>query len=382
MSLQQIAGSGQAIWYPQAFGLAPSFVNSTAIAATGDKLALVGRVWTPNRGAKSIRKVGIRFGSAITKAGGSALTLSLQDVDLANGPPGRPDGTQDQTAAIANATIAANTWVKTGNLSADRSVNYGDRLAVVIEYDGSGRLGADSIVISNLSVGASSQAFQTAIQAQSISSVWTATNSVCVIVVFEFSDGTFGTLMGALPISAINTHTFKQDTGTADEYSMPFQLSAPLGVDGLYFPFAVAAGTADFSFILYQGTSPVTGGTVAIDAHPLQSTSPRYAYVPFSQEIALVASTQYYLSLQPTQTTSNVSVYSFDVAEAGHLACHPGGVNFNYATRLDAGSWAAATTTRRLIAGLSISSFDDGVGGGLTRPPGAMHGGMGRRGAI
>lgn len=114
------------------------------IDATGEKAAFIGRVTKTG----NIRKAHFWI-SALTKAGGSAWTASLQDVDLANGPPMRPDGTQDQTAAVSNASAAVG-WYTTPAFSTDRAVTRGDRLAFVLEFDGSGRLGADSLTLGGL----------------------------------------------------------------------------------------------------------------------------------------------------------------------------------------------------------------------------------------
>ena len=376
MTITQIPGIGPQIWYPTTINNAPTLANSApAIAATGDKTAFCGRVWTPTRGSKSIERIGYRYGSGLVKAGGSGHTVSLQDVSLTAGPPMQPDGTPDQTVAVAAADQASSTWIRTGTLSANRTVAPGGLLAVVVEFDGGGRLGADSFTLSGLNDPAVASGLQGAACVTSVSGVWAlSTNRITPNVILEMSDGTFGTLLGSIPCSLVNTHAFKQDTGTADEFALAFQVPFACKVDGMYLPFLVAANTSDFSFILYDGTTPMTGGTIAVDANAIRQTTVGDGLYPFSQEITLAANTQYYLSMQPTQTTSTVTCYSLDVSDANHLTCHSGGTAFNYSTRLDAGSWAAATSTRRLFAGLSISSLDDGTGIGGMVVPATIHG--------
>jgi len=125
------------------------------IDATGEMAAFCGRVWFSARsGTKNLSRVGFRFG-AVTKSGGSGLTVSLQDVTLSAGPPMQPDGTQDQTVAIANgnASFASNTWIRTGTFSASRTVTYGDLLAVNVEYDGGGRTNPDSVIVNTIVAG-------------------------------------------------------------------------------------------------------------------------------------------------------------------------------------------------------------------------------------
>jgi hypothetical protein len=363
MALVKLGGMGQQIWYPGQFALPPGSTQSTAIAATGDKFAMCGRVCIPGGGTKNLQRFGFRFAAAITKAGGSALTGSIQGVLTNTGPPITPDESIVQSVAISNGSIAANTWIRTGTFTII-SVTHGDRIAVVIEYDGAGRLGADSMTFTTNAMAASTSGWQGSNVVHKLSGTWTIENTEAPNMVLEFDDGTFGTLMGCVPISTINTHTYKQDTASNDEFALAFQPAVPMAVDGFFFPFIPVANTSDFSFILYDGTTPMTGGTLTVDANAVAAIAVRNGMFPFTQEISLTAGHQYYLSAQPTQTTSNITVYSFDVADAKQLICHPGGQNFNFTTRVDSGAWAAITTTRRLFAGLHISSLDDGSGSG------------------
>lgn len=378
MALQTIAGEG--FFFPASAlltsGFGTTFDSSLLIDATGEKIAMCGRVFNKDRSSKTINKVHFRFG-AVTKAGGSNLTVSLQDQALVI--PNQPDETQDQYRAIANADITANTWFTSGLITSDgtdtgskRTVAYNERIAVVIEFDGGGRLGSDSFVVSGLAGSATSNIVSNCLKT---GGSWAVIAGVAVVL-FEFSDGTFGTLQNARPVSAINTHTYKQDTGTADEYALEFQVPWPCKVDGGWAFLTVAAATADYDIILYDGTTPMASGSVSIDGGEHSSANNRYAIFGFAAEVTLAANTTYRLAFKPTQTTSNISVISIDVAAAGHFQAHPGGTAFQYTTRLDSGSWASPTTTRRLMAGVRISALDDAASaGGIKTHPG-MAGGM------
>jgi len=364
MTLQLLTGQG--ITYPDDIGalsLSPSLSGST-IDSTGEKVAICGSVFTPSRGTKSIRKIHFRFGS-VTKAGGSGLTVSLQNLLTSAGSGPVPDETQDETVAIANgdAGFTSNAWYTTGALSADRSVTHGERLAVVIEYDGSGRLGSDSVVISGMLLTGGDAKFGFPSVALKTAS-WSVTVATIPNVIFEFSDGTFGTFAGAYPHSAINSHSYKQDTAGADEYAMKLTLPFSCKTDGAIV--RVNSGTtADYDIILYEGTTALA--TVSIDGNEVAGVPSRPLRVQWSSEISLAAGTVYRLAAKPTQTTANVVVYSTDVAAANHFTCLQGGPEMCHSTRLDLGSWSD-TATRRLIGfGLSLSSIDDGAGGGGSR---------------
>jgi hypothetical protein len=362
MAYQQLSGTGLWINDPgRHLFLPPSFV-STAIAATGSKYAMVGPVWWPSRsGTKDISRMAFRFGT-VTKTGGSGLTVSLQDVSTVTAGL-IPDETQDQTVAIANgdAAFASNTWIRTGTLSANRTVVFGELLAVAIEFDGAGRLGADSINFSGLNFPNSNMSLLQSNCLQKVSGTWTNRETLPDLVL-EFSDGTFGSLDGSYPISAVNTTAFNSGN-TPDEYALEFNLPFAAKVDAGYWRLTAANTSADFEMVLYQGTSALT--TVAVDATQLGYGTPvnRPLERLFASEISLAAGTLYRWAIRPT-TTNNLTINHFDVADANHFSVHLGGTSLVLNSRTDQGAWGAATTTRRPFAGLRISSLDDGAGGG------------------
>lgn len=369
MSVQLLPGAsiplGGYIGYP---GGQPALATALTIDATGEKVAFVGRVWHGARtGSKSVRTVGFRFG-AVTKAGGSGLTVSLQDVSTAAGPPMQPDETQDQTVAIANgnASFASDTWIQTGNLSADRPVAFGELLAVVIEFDGSGRQGADSVVVSGL-VGA-----QTGPSHHAMSLLKTASFAVQPVVpnvILGFTDGTFGTLMGAFPFSALGTIAY--NTGSAsDEIALEVSFPGPVQIDAVGGIWTHANASADAEVVVYSGTSALSTQEVYGD-HGTANTAYRPAAVLLDAALSLDANTTYRVALKPT-SANNVTVNYFDVVNADHLQAHIGGTAWRYIDRADAGAWNSATTTRRPFLWPHVCGIDDAVsvggGGGGRRP--------------
>lgn len=345
----------------------PSF-TSTAFAATGDCLYYAGNYWNPYGVAKNIKYICFKFGTVTITTSG--LTWSLQDVDTANGPPLRHDGTPDQTVAMAAGAIVANAWTKTNALSANRTVTPGDRLAAVCEFDGSGRQGSDSIGFSNLALVGSGGKRMQSIVGTKIGSTYT---SIAVVpnIIFEHDDGTFGTLAGAMPCSAVNTHTFASTV----EHALAFSLPYPFVLDEVDPIVNFANSNANANVILYQGTTSLQ--STAVLGKTIESTGgARSLPLPLASQQNGAANTTYYLAVGPS-TANNVSLYSVDVADANHLTLWPGGVNFSYATRANTGVGWTPTSTRRLLAWLSGIGFDDGAGGGggLLRHPG-MNGGL------
>lgn len=384
MALQTLAGMPIPIGKPSGYadGTAPAFGSSSPIDATGEKLAFTGRVvWNGGTAGatKDISRVGFRFG-AVTKAGGSALTVSLQDVATGAGPAMQPDGTQDQTVAIANAdaSFASNTWIRTGTLSANRTVTYGDLVAVVIEFDGGGRLGADSVIVTGLGLGGvTSLGHGLATTHTTDGTTWATNQPLVPNVVLEFSGGDFGTLFGAFPVSAISTVAYNSGTGGADEYALEFSFPGPVKIAGIGGVWQHASASADADCVCYDGTSAMSNGTVtAYGDHASAVTTGDSAYEPFPGILSLSAGTTYRLAVKPTSANS-VTLYYFDVADANHFTCHTGGTGWCLTSRVDAGSWASATATRRPFLWPYVCAIDDGAsaGGGLITHPG-MVGGM------
>jgi hypothetical protein len=355
----QIPGHGPYIPDIPNVGLAPSYNSPLLIDTSTKKVALLGKVWFKERsGTKNISRVQFMLG-AVTKAGGSGLTVSLQDIASATGPPLQPDETADQTVAIPNgdASFASNSWYRTGAFNASRTVNFNGPVAVVIEFDASGRLGSDSVVINALTVSATNFINTQGIAALK-SGTWSA-QSVGSILILEFDDGTFGSVsyLNTLPASAFNTHTFASNTGGADEYALAINLPFSCKIDGGWAFVGETVNSSDFDILLYSGTSALSSYTV--DANMMSTNGARLLEFTFNGEVALAANTTYYLSFRPT-TTNSIVLYSYDVSNANFFSATFAGTGLAYATRLDQGTWAATTNTRRLFAGVRISSITTG----------------------
>lgn len=346
----------QVQWPPlPAFASPPATEGATLlIDATGEKVAMMGRVWNKDRVTKNITRVGFRF-ATIVKAGGSGLTVSLQDVSLATSPL-QPDEVQDQTVAIANgdAGFASTVWYRTGAFNAVRTVAFGELLAVVIEYDGGGRLGADSVIIGAITTAATSLRNNIGSAGLKTGGTWAGQNLI-QNVALEFDDGTFGTLFDSYPALSANTTAF--NTGSAaDEFALEFTVPAPMKVDGAWAELLLAA-SASVDLVLYDGTTALV--TVSTDFHAIATSgSTRLLRVPFAEQ-TLVPGTTYRLSVKPT-TANNVTIYDFTMSDANHLQAWPLGTSAYLATRVDAGAWTPLTTRRPLI-GLYLSAVSDGL---------------------
>jgi hypothetical protein len=344
---------------------------------SSEKVAFIGPVLWPDISvtSRAITKIGFR--SSGTKTGGSGIRLSLQDVSTATLMPYQPDGTQDQYVDIPASGWSTSGMQMSPALSANRTVNWGEMVAVVVEFDSGGRLGADTFALTGSSSG--TQYFDNSEGYVHYSGgVWaTASGTACPNFVAEFADGTFGSIGSpdAIMHQLSTTGTFNSGSATFDEYAIRFTLPFGVQIHGLWPWVGPAATSSDFDAILYDSSNNVLASK-SMDANLARALATRGYACYFSSPVELAANTQYYASIKPT-TTNNISMNYYDVLSASHLNAIFGHQNWCLATRVDgAGSWTI-NTTRRPMGGLIISGFHDGVGGGggLKSNPG-MRGGF------
>lgn len=329
--------------------------GSMAIDATGEKGAVCGTVYIPDGTARSIRKVGIGF-NTVVKAGGSALTLSLQNVSAAAGPPAQPDGTQDETVAISNASISSSSFLLTGALSADRSVVNGDMLCAVVEFDGSGRLGSDSFQISTFVSLNTNTLFASA---DLNTGAWAVLSARQPVILFEFSDGTYGTLDGASIFTAHTTTAAYNSGSTPDEYALKFTVPVTGVIDGVTL-FLTSTTTSNFDIVLYAGTTALA--TVSIDGNQWGTLTLTPGFVTIPRTV-VSSGTTYYLSIKPT-TVNNVTLGGFTVASNSYLGAFPNVTGFIRSSRVDGGSWSDTTTIVPAIKVRFTPSASSGTSGG------------------
>jgi hypothetical protein len=366
-------------WIPTAgeyFPVPPSFAVGTSmgvgtslvIDATGEKLSMQGSYWNPDRAAKTITKVGWRWGTAV-KAGGSGLIASLQDLTTTPAGAGaEPDGTMDQQVAISAAEVTTGAFTLY-TLGAGRSVTPGDLLACVVEFDGGGRLGSDSYAIGGMSLASSLIAGDGfGLFTHYVGGVWTMQTTLAPSLIFEHSDGTFGSIESGHPIVTAGSTAFNSGS-TPDENGIAFTVPEPIKVDGAWLAYIAASNAADFDVVLYEDASTLV--TVSIDAGKIViSGTNRTLKFSFPAEQTLVPGKTYRLVVKPT-TANNVTFYHYDVASASYWTAAQGGpASFNLTTRTDGGAWSE-TTTRRAQMGLLVSARLSGlarlVNGGLVQ---------------
>lgn len=319
---------------------APTFTASNLNGATTQKTGAV--VQAPKTG--NIHKIHFLTGTVTTP---TDTDIRIETIASTGLPTGTLWGTNTNVTLLSG-SITANTWT-TVTLTADAAVNQGDNFAIVIFPSGLPVYQILSIV-TGYELGFP---YRVSSNAGTYSSI-VSSNTIGV----EYSDGSFAYMPNVVPAKAINTHTIASNT-TPDEIALKFQLPFSARVTGAW-AWQTRGAAATFKTILYDsdgstvlGFSPTTIGGF---------TTGRVRVVRFPSSVTLLASTDYFLSVQPQSTTS-LDVYSIDVNAANLLDQMEGGQNFRYADRTDVGAWSE-TATRRPYIGLIIDGIDIPSGGG------------------
>lgn len=360
LTLISVACFGQA-WVPMNPPINLSGVGDSSLVtidATGEIMAHCGYYATPGGGTKSITKVAFRPRS-VTSAGGSGVTLSLQDPSTSAGPPVRPDGTQDQTVGFLLSALTGNTLYMSSALSASRSISQGDPICVAIEYDGSGRLGSDSVTWAGYGREALTTAGSPMTTLFSAGSWAAGTGNRVAVMFFENTDGSYGWIDGSFIETLNGTQAYNNGSGT-DEYALKFSLPTNGTIDGIRIALSVAT-SADFDIVLYEGTTALV--TKSIDANTWDGTTSQGISVVPIPATSVTASTTYYLAIKPT-TANNVTLSHSTVANSAYWGVYPQGTGWIRSGRVDAGSWSDSATIRPFIQVRFTPTSSGGGGSG------------------
>lgn len=341
--------------------------GAVTIDEVGDRIILLGHAVWSDGASHDLRTLHWRSSSASSPV--LTLRVGPRDPDLAAGPPGRDDGTTDQSATHVNP--AANTNFSS-TLDADRTVAHGEFLGLVWTPSA---YTSGSVQLSTLSA-ASITSPGRPVQTLFDDPTYGAPGANAIYhVTLEASDGTFGYILGTLPriSAAINTEAYNNATASGgDERGAALTVAEPRWLSSVAFLMQAASG-ADFDVTVYEDDALMASGSVTVDANTLNAAaSVRWIEVLFP-DLAFTPGHTYDVHVKPT-TANNVTIYTLDVTAAGHLGPFAG--TMHYSQRTDGGS-ATRTTTRLPFVQLGFSAFDDGAsaGGGLLTHPG-MSGGL------
>lgn len=316
--------------------IATSSSEALLLDAAGEKAAVIFRA--PKDG--NLLKVHFRLGIVTT---GQTLKASFQNVDPATGAP---DGVVDQSGTVTVADTDDNLW-KTVTMGAARAVVRSELVACVIEFDAAvGNLNILRSNVSNCAHGDYSALFTGA---------W-ALSANSGMLAIEYDDGSFGvtsyTLPGLASTLGVTNATVPDEVGV--RFSVPF----PLTCAGMVVAMAL---TGDFDLVLYDsdGSTVLASRSVDKDEAGAVASGVAREWI-FQTPVRLSANKQYRAVIKPTSgTTVNVRYVQLNVST--WMAQMPGGVDWIWTQRTDAGAWSE-DNTRRTAIGLVASAFGTDTG--------------------
>jgi len=275
-----------------------------------------------------------------------------------------PSGTTDQFRTFSP-TVG---WKTPGLITSDgtdsgtkRTVTKGDWVAAVMEWTGS----TGDVLFSflnNVNVGIAG--YRGLINSDFYwmtfnGTTWTGySNLEGAIFTIKYNDGTYGRFLDqTVPIQSLATEAFASNS-TPDEIGLYFNLLVPMRVSGAWILLDIDAAA---DLVLYD-----TNGTTVLATTSISTVrsgnfiSP--AWIRFTTDIDLPIGNGYRIVVKPT-TTSTVGLQVYTLNNSAHRESYPGGLNCQYTSRTDAGSWSQTTTKLPQIS-LVISGLDAGSSGG------------------
>jgi len=319
------------------------------------KCSQCGFVATAGQATKTLQNVHALIGG-VTKTGGTDLRMGIQATSTASGPPVQPDGTWaaggTAYATVADGSITANTWLRSGTVGGSLSMSNGDLACLVIEPEN--YAGSDSYLIRSIATRTQSMG---GIGASYNGSAWASGTQMLHLL--EFTDGTYGYIGTGSPMNTVATSVTFNSSSSPDEIALKIQPSVTMGVIGICSDSPYSTATGDMQYVLYNGTTQMTAVSLDAQQIPITTTNTTCGY--FTSTQTLTAGGTYYASIKPT-TTNNVRVLYNTVSNSGYWSVYGGGTATNYSSRTDAGSWSD-TDVRRPMIWLLINGAGSTSGG-------------------
>lgn len=376
MTLAAISGG---LYYPRLHNF-PTGVAGAVVDATGEKFAMIGRLYIDGRpaGAKTLSSSGgnIQFRAGTVTwvgASGSTLEIGIQGVASGSGPIAQPDGSFGAKAQlVAGSGLSANVWNTVSMTTGTSSLTHGDLVAIV--FDMTNRGGADTVTINAANsyeqTGATTTGFPTC--NAFVAGAWQTTNSAGASrlpnAIISFDDGTLGWIDHTMPsTSPGNTETFN-DTTNPDERGLIFQIPWDCKIDALWAYAGITDANSDFTLKLYSDPTgtPTLVTSIAVAAENM-GVAGLQGFVKglLATEVSLTRNTSYILTVRATGS-SNTRLAAFTLGNTAHRAFVSGGTTLAKGTRQnDTGAFTAESPAVTIYAmGVSISQLHDTASAG------------------
>ncbi|MDO8707017.1 MAG: hypothetical protein Q7J84_18980 [Sulfuricaulis sp.] len=376
-------------WWPYG-GFPFFFASSVSLDATGEYAASVGRIRIAGKATnKTLDTTGsssIRFNVAAAPVfdnAGSVYTVGFRGIDKTTGFPVRPDAAW-ATAGYARAVITTaapttptlTTTSATGHVivptAGTITLSHGDEVCFVQEM--TTKAGTDAV--SPVGCAMTGTSFNYPGYVSNISGAPVGQALPPLAIEITFSDGTIGTLEGALP--GQNSNLTWTDATNPDEQGLIFQVPWACTIDAIAFPMRLVDATSDLQFDLTSAptTGPVSmiSGPIALTAENMSlAANESFVFYTLASDVSLAANTDYCVSVKATGA-GNIRWAQLNLGSAAARAfVGPAGTTIGGTTRnTGSGNYGAANTTLLNPCAVRISDIS-GFGGGMRL---AGHGGL------
>lgn len=362
--MTQVVYSGPGAVFPAKLANLNSSIGLSTAAtldAAGETIDMFGRYWWPDRSdtSKNLTHIHVNIGAVASFNAASQWRVSVQGYDGAAGPPARGNGTIAASFTSAAGVGPTATSMNRVALAAPLAVTFGAKAVIRIDY--AAFTATSSIIVRGLtSMSTNLRGIQQGASDNTTGSYVEV--GVQPVAILEFDDGTFGTLYGFAPITALNTRTWS-NTGSGSggltngnqrglEFTPQITFNADIiGVD--------IDADGDFEILLLEGTTLVE--TITIDANEVAAATQRRSGFPLTQVRTFTAGTTYRVLIRPT-TTTNISLSSVTVGSNAHRVLIAAGWASN--SRTDSGAFGTAVDTELPMIWFEFSGADDGTGSG------------------
>lgn len=182
------------------------------------------------------------------------------------------------------------------------------------------------------------------------------------MVAVRYNDGTYVVPVGCAPPGTITSINSSSSTSPQE---IGFWINAPFAAT------VIGARTTARTFGTTQTSTLALYTTPSGTPSSQRSTAPTHSQFSVTNDdivqifnpYDISASTDYVLGYLQS-STSNLTLYYYDVENANHWGNFAGGSSITYASRNSGGGAFTNTTTRKLIGGVLLSQIHDGTGGG------------------
>lgn len=182
------------------------------------------------------------------------------------------------------------------------------------------------------------------------------------MVCLRYNDASYVVPFGCAPpgtVTSINT------SSSTSPQEIGFWINAPFAATllGAWATCRTFGTTQTSTMALYTTPSGTPASQRSVAPTHSQLTPVNDAVGLMFNPYDLAASTDYVLGFLQS-STSNFTLYYYDVENANHWGGFGGGSSITYASRNSGGGAFTNTTTRKLIGALFLSQIHDGTGGG------------------